>query len=406
MSLPPSLQYVVTRPDESVANGGPGTYIPTYGHIAGSVDVYRSVAIAGVRNRPDSWCFTDTDASAALGRIIDGPIQSKFDIEKAESALRAILLHDFVDIFVPCVKAKYNSNLIGYARFDDGRRNEAAFAALNTVPCRDFLLAVEFVDVIDGLITESTNPDSGLIGRSMEAQEANFNSLLATAANVANALPMQVEAASYFACNDLVAAITPSPAGFIDQLYQRIATPWKQIAQSEPSLYIDLKLPPLIAIVLSRSPFRQNIPCILRELREELADVRRDLNRLNSMLDGVVSQADLHAQVRRVNESFDAIVAEALLTEAEQRWRAIKSVFSFIKPVRQIYSAAMDPLAADPEKITEIFRSSREAVLCSSRIVSRSVTAKKFSELLRIESVRGLITSHFSPEEIRMIAAQ
>jgi hypothetical protein len=400
----PTLRYFVTRPDESQASGGPSTHIPTYGHIASTVDVYRSVAVADVLHRPEAWCFTDTDAAAALGRVIDGPIQAKSDIEKAESALRAILLHDFVDIFVPCVKARYNSNFTGYARFDEGRRNEAAFAALNAAPCRDFLLAVEFVEVANGLVTGSSNPVSELVGKAMEDRQGNFNSVLSTAASVANALPMQVEAASYFACNEFVAAVKPTPAGFIDQLYRRIEAPWKQIAQSEPSLYIDLKLPPFIAIVLSRSPFRRDIPGILGALREELAGVRADLNRLNNMLDSVSSQADLNAQVRRVNESFDAIVAESLLTDTEQRLRRVKSVFSFVKPIRQIYSAAMDPLAADPDKLADIFNSTQQAVLRNSRIVSRSVSATKFAELLRVDSIRGLVTSNFSPEEIQLMA--
>ncbi len=401
----PTLRYFVTRPDEAHASGGPSALIPTYGHIASSIDVYRSVAVADVLRRPEAWCFIDTDAAAALGRVIDGPIQARSDIEKAESALRAILLHDFVDIFVPCVKARYNSNFTGYLRFDEGRRNEAAFTALNSAPCRDFLLAVELVDVADGLITGSSNPDSGLIGKAIENKQSNFGSVLATAASVANALPMQVEAATYFSCDEFAAAVKPTAAGFIDQLYRRIETPWQQVAQLAPSLYIDVKLPPFIAIVLSRSPFRKDIPGILAALREELAEVRKDLVRLNNMLDGSFSQVDLHAQVRRVNESFDAIVAESLLTDAEQRWRLIKSVFTFLKPMRQIYSAAMDPLAADPDKLAEIFSYTQKAVLNNSRIVSSSVSAKKFAELLRVDSIRGLVTSHFSPEEIQLMAA-
>ncbi|MSQ73349.1 MAG: hypothetical protein EXR27_19030 [Betaproteobacteria bacterium] len=83
----PTLNLFVTRQDESVSRGFGGTPIPTFGHAASGFDAYRTMAIDSVVNKPDSWCLTDTDAAAALGRIIDGPISSHSDIERAESAL-------------------------------------------------------------------------------------------------------------------------------------------------------------------------------------------------------------------------------------------------------------------------------------------------------------------------------
>lgn len=261
-------------------------------------------------------------------------------------------------------------------------------------------MAFELINVHQGQITTSTNRHSKLIGSSIEDYETNYHHLAASCAEVANAFPMDVGAAAHFAKQEFQSALKPCPAGFIDELYRRVHKPWTSIAQSEPILFIDLKLPPLVAIVLSRAPFRENIPSVLAALREELAEVRSDLNRLNRMLDSPITQADLHAQSRRINESFDAIVPEALLTNAERRWRRITSVFSFAQPVRQLYSIAADPLAADPDKFLELFNSSHAAVLKSRRIVSRSVTAAKFAELLRVDSVRDLVTSHFTNEEI------
>lgn len=400
----PSISYFVTRADETPGPGGMGAYIPTFGHIATAVDVYRVVAIAEVRNHPGSWSFTDTHAASALGRIVDGPISSRSDIEKGETALRAILLHDVVDIVVPSVKVRHPNNFVGYARFDEGVRNHAAFAALNVAPCSDYLLATELIDVRDGEITGSTNPSSPLIGNALDDRATNYSRLLSTAANVVNAFPMQIGAAAHYCADAFVEALKPGPAGFIDELYKRIERPWMTIAQMEPALFIDLKLPPLIAIVLTRAQHREKIPEVLKDLREELAPVREDLKRVNLLLDSSISQADLNAQVRWINESFDAIVPEALLTDAERRWRRITSVFRLVKPIRQIYSLAVDPLAADPDKLIEIFQNTREAVLRDQRIVSRSVTAAKFSELLRVDSARDIVTSHFSPQEISLFS--
>ena len=400
----PSISYFMTHADESAGPGGIGASIPTFGHIATAVDVYRAVAVAEVRNHPGSWSFTDTNAASALGRIVDGPISSRSDIEKGETALRAILLHDVVDIVVPSVKARHANNFVGYTRFDEGVRNQAAFAALNVAPCSDYLLAVELIDVRDGEITGSTNPSSPLIGNAFDDRATNYSHLLSAASNVVNALPMQIGAAAHYCADAFIEAFKPGPAGFLDELYKRIERPWMTISQMEPALFVDVKLPPLIAIVLTRAQHRGKIPEVLKDLREELAPVREDLKRINLLLDSSISQADLNAQIRRINESFDAIVPEALLTDVERRWRRITSVFRLAKPIRQIYSMAVDPLAADPDKLIEIFQNTREAVLRNQRIVSRSVTAAKFSELLRVDSARDLVTSHFSPQEISLFS--
>jgi hypothetical protein len=201
----PSISYFVTRADESAGPGGFGAYIPTFGHIATAVDVYRAVAVADVRNHPGSWSFTDTHAASALGRIVDGPISSRTDIEKGETALRAILLHDVVDIVVPSVKVRHANRFFGYARFDEGVRNQAAFAALNAAPCSDYLLAVELVDVRDGKITGSTNPSSPLIGNALDDRAttaAPCGSILSGSRKSRGAGPVRVKSCKFFRINN------------------------------------------------------------------------------------------------------------------------------------------------------------------------------------------------------------
>ena len=397
----PNLSFLVTRPEESLASGriGPPTLIPTWGHAATAVDAYRIAGIGNIQNPNPSWCFTDTDAAGALGRLIDGPVRSSDDIEKAESALRAILLYDAVGIIVPCVKAQ-NGNLFSYQRFDKSERNEASFSGMNATSCYDYLMALEMVGVKQGEITGSTNRISNLVGSNIDDSERIYNSLIVSSSEIANAFPMDVGAATYFSRQEFQKNTHTDSAGFIDEMYRRIHQPWMEIAQSAAPLSAALKMPPFVAIILSRAPSRADIPAVLAALREELAPARASLNRLNQMLDETMTQADLNAQVRRINESFDAIVPEALLTDTERRKRSIASVFRFTKPILKLFSIATNLTAADPCELIDVFNSTQDDVRKSTRLISRSVAAAKFAELLRVESFRGMMTSHFSKEEI------
>lgn len=399
----PHLQFFVTRRDESQARGLGSPSIPTLGHAASTFDAYRIAAIHSVENRPESWCMTDTDAAAALGRVVDGPIRSHKDIEYAESALRAVLLHEYVEVLVPCVKAEQNTGFVHYVRLDKAERNEAAFSAFQVAPCLDRLLAVEYVSITGGQVTASSNKSSNLVGALLDDICSHYRGLLKSAGQLAFAFPAQMGAATYYTGEEWARPMNGGAAGFIDEMYRRIYRPWVEIAQATPPLYIDVRLPPLLSIVLSRASTREKIPDVLRDLREELGRARGGLNRLNSMIEKCVSQADIHAQTRRVNESFDAIVPEALLTHAERRRRRIVSIFNFVKPIRQIYSAAVDPLAVNYEKLQEFFNSASAAVAADSRIVSRSVAAATMAELLRVGSVRETILTQFSEEEVMLL---
>ena len=377
-------------------------HIPTWGHIASAFDLYRTVAIHSVKNKPNSWCFTDTETAGALGRIIDGPIKSFKDIEKAESALRAILLHDYIEILIPCVKTA-NGEFTSYLRFDKEERNQAAIAAFNAAPCRDFLLATKCVNISKGQIVGSSNAKSPIVGLPTEGEAKIFKEISAQISETASTLPLSVEASTYYNNKNFISPLASGDACFIDSLYRRIYKPWMEIAQSGPSLFIETKLPPFLAIVLSRANNRTDLPDVITALREELEPIRCDLNRMNALLDGTMSQADLQKQVQNINESFDAIVAESLLTASERRSRRILSVFNSVKPVRQLYSITAYPLTFDLNKFKETFNSISEAVRKNSRIISRCNTATKFAELLRTDSVRETILTHFTEFEVNLL---
>ncbi|WP_323949304.1 hypothetical protein [Aeromonas caviae] len=115
-------------------------------------------------------------------------------------------------------------------------------------------------------------------------------------------------------------------------------------------------------------------------------------------------QAEIISQTKKVNESFDAIVPESLLTTAELRWRRVVSIFNFIRPVQQLYSIAADPLSAEPGKFFDLVQSAKNVVRKDSRIVSRSIPAAKMAELLKIGNIRDSILTHFTEQEVKLIA--
>lgn len=394
----------MSRPDESASQGGGQTYVPTLGLPAHAIDIYRTVGIHTVENKPPSWCFTDLESASALGRIIDGPIKSGADISGAESALRALLLHEYVEVLVPSIKTMNRTGLASYVRLDHELRNDAAFSAFKVANSFDRLFATEWVDIHNGRFTGSSNPRSALIDTNVEQFRDQYPSAIMAMGELAHAFPSQIGAATSFSNPCLTEYMDGGAAGFIDELYRRIDLPWRDVAQSTPALQFNLKLPPLVAIVLARAPWRDHIPGVLKELREELAPVRSELNLLNLMIDSCKSQADIIAQTQRVNESFNAIVPESLLTPATLRWRKFISVFNFLRSVRQLYSIAADPLSANPEKLAELMQSAKTNVAKDSRIVSRSIPAAKMAELLKIENVRESITTHFSEQEVQLIA--
>jgi len=397
----PRISYFIARqePGDKIF---PGPYVPTFGHPASAVDAYRALDIR-VTDKPPSWGLTDLDASSALGRLIDGPISSYLDFEGAESALRCILLHEYVEIAVPCVKAHLGKKMHQYLRFDRNIRNNATFAAFQVAPCFDRLFALDLVEITNGRISSKTNPQSPLTGKSTEEISSSPSILHKAASKVAVAFPMSVGASSYYTSPEFTNATSNGTAGFIDELYRRIYRPWIEVAQATPSLHADIKIPPLLAILLHKTKSRDDIPRTLRELREELAETRKYLNEMNAMLDDDLPQAEIIKKTEEINESFMSIVPESLLTNRDRWMRRLAMVFTFLKPIYQIYSVSVDPVRANPEKFLKILDEARAGIRRDSRIVSRSVAAAKFAELLQINSIRKLLGRHFSESELSTI---
>lgn len=378
-------------------------YVPTIGHPAVVFDAHVNVAISGVENRPSSWAMTDVDAAASLGRIVDGPIRTKDDLAHAESALRAMLFHQHVEVLVPTAKVISPELTSSYVRLDTGIRNEASFAAMQVAGCFDRMITIESLRMDGDRVQLSSRHGSPAVSNRISDLPGHFRSFLTAAGELSSALPAQIGVSTYFTAPELSVPLNAGGAGFIDLMYTRMYRAWTEVAQAAPPIHIDVKLPPMLSIVLSRAMTREKIPEVLAELRQQLQAARDEFVRLNQVIEGTRSQADIIAQTQRLGAAYDAIVPEAMLTDAERRWRRIATVWSWAKPLRHLYSIAVDPLAMDPAQFRKFYRETRDAVSKTKRVIARSVAAESIAEMLRVPSIRETVETHFTKEEVRII---
>ncbi|HEY7884920.1 MAG TPA: hypothetical protein VIC08_08255, partial [Cellvibrionaceae bacterium] len=200
-------------------------------------------------------------------------------------------------------------------------------------------------------------------------------------------LPNRIGATTYFSNPELTRHFSNYESGFIKRLYDSIEKPWFEIAQASPPIEVNVKLPPLISIVFSRASYRDEIPDVIRQLREELIVSRRELVRFNSLIDEGLNQRDYMAQVNRIQDSFNAIVAESQLTDAEIMKRKVLGVWSLIRPVANAYVASNFTLFNTLDEFMAVYQSMEDRVKKSSRIVSRNVPASTMSEILKVDNI-------------------
>ncbi|HEY8579593.1 MAG TPA: hypothetical protein VIL72_06880, partial [Beijerinckiaceae bacterium] len=102
------------------------SHIPTLGAPTTAIDQYRVVAIASSNLSELRGAFADVEAAAALAKIAEGGISSVTDLEAAETALQAVLLHDIVHIVTAGPKI-VNGGFCGYWRQDQDARSPLSY---------------------------------------------------------------------------------------------------------------------------------------------------------------------------------------------------------------------------------------------------------------------------------------
>jgi hypothetical protein len=163
-------KYYAVIPDElNAAIGGPASFIPTFGAPTSVIDLYRTVGVAET-NLPDvKAAFTDEQAIAALSKIAAGGISTVADLEAAEIALEALLLHDMVHVITHAPKIDYGNGLIGYKRLDEAQRTDLGFEIMRLANSRDWIFAPEIVRVEGDTVVQTGLKDSPSRGMKVNA---------------------------------------------------------------------------------------------------------------------------------------------------------------------------------------------------------------------------------------------
>jgi hypothetical protein len=350
---------------------------------------------------PWGGAFTDVCAVAAIARVAEGGITDVAELEAAETALQALLLHDIVHVLVPSPKLDMGNGLVSYMRQDVNSRTQFGFDLFSLAKSRDWLVAPEFLWVTDGVVVRSTLTKSPLVGKQVDQIRAGIKY---SHDDVNEAINVAVEShgvPGYFTDPALIRSRRGD--GFSKRFYHQIQQSWNNAVGDIPPIVCTFSLPPLLAVVLNRLNNRSDLQSVITDLRDELAPVREELREFNNIVTQSTSNAEIEARVRRITESFDAIVPESRLSGAQRRQRRILSIQGLVRPLIKFAMGFATKGGATLEDGLKVAGGARELVIESKALIDRTITAQTFVGLLNTESLQSLVKHHFSEAEIASI---
>jgi len=392
-------QYLVLYPDEVRGLGkGPSSAIPSAGAATTAVDQYRTVAVASTNLPALGAAFTDVYAVSAISRVAEGGISVIADLEAAETALQALLLHDIVHVLIPSPKIDYGNGFVSYIRHDRNQRSQFGFDLFSLVKSRDWLVAPEFLRVADNSIANSTLPNSPLVGVPIDQISAAGEYSHDDAIEAINVTVESHGVPAYFTNPTLVRSRRGD--GFSKRFYHHIRQPWNEAVGNIPPIVCTFSVPPLLAVVLDRLNNRADLISAVADLRSELSGARTELREFNEIVTQSTSTAEIEARIRHITQSFDAIVPESRLTNAERRQRRILSIQKLVRPLIKLAMGYVTKSGATLEDGLKVAGGARDLVIESRALIERTVTAQTFAGMLNTESVQSLVKHHFSEAEI------
>lgn len=307
--------------------------------------------------------FVDTSAIDALGRLVEGPLRTKVDLQSAELAARAIVFHDEVNLLSPCIDRNiYNSIEFGPLRASQAVSDNTSIpdwfnSELKDCKLHQYIVPVDELlevpaeiesEVIDKFISKSDseymwNKDKWTgISKLRDDSRAYCVKLLDNINDYYEKIFLNDE----YKIRKVVRSIpdTGSPAYFGLNEYQRI---YEGSTEFNPTKYFDIidtdwsqerdallsygaKIPIgfLTAILASRVDRREQLPNALAEMRAEFSSAR---NQLWDVYDDVnlrsVSFAEQIRLLKKIEQTAKAVVPEAM--KSGEFWLPIR--FGFMK---------------------------------------------------------------------------
>ena len=358
----------------------PGPYIPTFGYPASACDMYRVAKVVVSGHEGWNSCYTDVATCMGLAKLVEGQITSWADVEAAETALQILFWHDRVDVMVPAFKTHHGS-LTSYTRCDPPR-SKLAFDLFRPCAPYDVIFAVEAVEIRDGKIKRSNIKGSSAVGKKLDWVKSNYLRIAPTQAAILSAIPSELRVPAYF--NDPYLQKYQGKRGFSGKFYQTIRAQWNDAARLIPDVEFDIRLPPLLSIVLSRAANRNSIPDAIQEVRDEIANVRRELVTFSDIVIGSTGESDIEEHCRCIQASF------------EQTFPASRQPKeSVLLPLLRLYKHVKSPLEAAITFLNPRYQPSDPHI-----IANRTITGKMFTALLVTDSMHSMLRRFFTDAEI------
>jgi len=390
-------------------NWQPSAFIPIQGT---AIDQYRMFDIRHSNLKDICTGVTDIDAANAISKIGEGNLSSHKDLEFAEIALQAILLHDFTPVIYASPKIfDPTEDFLSYHTNQPQERTQFSRDLFSSLGSTEWIVCPEYAEVDEGIIAKSRLPKSEIVGQKYtplvgpnkkENQQLEYmNPQVAEAVNVC----VEMLGVPAYIANPAVSK-QRSGSGFAKHFYSRLNLSWTSVTKDQIPLNSQIRLPPLLAIVLDRLDNRQNLIPTLKALKDELRDTRNELMEFNGIIDASISQAEVERRTARITASFDAIVPYSRFSDAERRFRMIASIQRVVRPIVKFAAGFVMSTGASYDELRAAGAGTFESLQETSAIINRTITATTFANLLReTESLQSLIKFHFSPAEIRAIDA-
>ncbi len=212
----------------------------------------------------------DPEAFYPFRTLVGGPISSQADLESIEEFLRAIVLHDEMEMEVqPLPFDGEEAEWTEEEKQAGGRMVIAAIAPLigeynlfNDWTGPNRIPEIQLSPALERLVRIHSEAEPGNI-----YYEAHLNFLKRILEKVQNG-------GSIVCKGSLVQEAVQTATAFPAELFQQLDQEWQQFGDRLTDSAFGPLVPPVLSIVLTRSASREKIPTILRDLRDEWAVAR------------------------------------------------------------------------------------------------------------------------------------
>lgn len=366
----------------------PTTYAPGVTHPAGSP----FIEYLSVRN-----AITDDDAIQSLNSLVAGPVLSWETLEKAEIALRALVLHDRVDCIFPSVLVTYDFADSTQPVYEQPKWPKAIEEVLRHANMFHRFVFKSWIKINDRSLFKEISQwsshkneyiDNQYLGYLHEKPPEIIKQCLSSRHLIEAfvSTPTVLGAASYFANdsnqkfeNQKIRRVNPQV------WFEQIDKDWQERLNKLSKIGINIRTGPFLAIILSRASNRDEIPQAIIEFREEMEAPR---TQLWGLLQELQFESSHYKMIQKADKIFKA--AQGVIPDAYPEkvniirfgWNAINNL-SLISVFKYLGGAVID----------YIFRKHQVHTIDAARLLRR--------EFRNVKGLPKLLETHLSREEFR-----